>query len=219
MIAQPVAGFEREGHILDDDLLIAGRNDADTLDRQALGGRLQPRRRALRRQRSKQPVEALPALARGDKTLPVRDREIDRRQRPRAQDRARDDDARGRLLVNHQIGADPQHRRLQHHAHDLGGGAEAARDIAGALIAGQIILVGHAPAPGQASRHSHRDQHFGVAPAGGGEIVAARRQAHGLARGLARHEFGHDGQGDQDDARRPAPSAPIRTWKAKQIAR
>jgi len=41
---------------------------------------------ALRGQLLEQTVEAVPALARGDKTLPVRDREIDRRQRPRAQD-------------------------------------------------------------------------------------------------------------------------------------
>src|SRR5260370_1450359 len=79
--------------------------------------------------------------------------------------------------------------RWQHPAQALGGGAETASDIAGALIAGQVILVGHAPAFGQAPRHTHCDQYFGVAPAGGGEIVAARGQAHGLARGLAGHEF------------------------------
>ena len=101
--------------------------------------------------------------------------------------------------MDHQIGADPEHRRLQGHAHDLGDRAEAAGDVAGALIARQIILVGLAPAPGQAPGHSHRDQHFGVAPAGGGEIVAARRQTHRLARRRARHVFGHDGEGDQDD--------------------
>ena len=58
----------------------------------------------------------MPALARGDKTLPVGDREIDRRQRPGAQDRARDDDAGGGFLMDHEIGADREHRRLQHHA-------------------------------------------------------------------------------------------------------
>ena len=141
----------------------------------------------------------MPALARGHETLPVRDGEIDRRQRPRAQDRAGDDDAGGGLLMNHQIGADGEHRRLQRHAHDLGDRAEAARDVAGALIARQIILVGLAPAPGQAAGHPHRDHHFGVAPAGGGQIVAARRQTHRLARRRARHELGHDGEGDQDD--------------------
>ena len=153
----------------------------------------------LRRQRFEQPVEAVPALPRGDKTLPVRDREIDRRQRPRAQDRARDDDAGGGFLVDHEIGADREHRRLQHHAHHLGDGAETAGDVAGALVARQIFFVGLAPAFGQSAGHAHRDQHFGVAPAGGGQIVAARREAHGLARRLARHEFGDDGERDQDD--------------------
>ena len=153
----------------------------------------------LRGQRFEQPVEAVPALARGHETFPVRDRQIDRRQRPRAQDRARDDDAGGRLLMDHQIGADREHRRLQGHAHDLGDRAETSGDVAGALIAGEIFLVGLAPALGQAPGHPHRDQHFGVAPAGGGQIVAARRQTHGLPRRRARHEFGDDGEGDQDD--------------------
>ena len=63
----------------------------------------------------------------------------------------------------------------------LGNGAETAGDVAGALVAREIILVGLAPALGQPPGHAHRHQHLGVAPAGGGEIVAARRQAHGLA--------------------------------------
>ena len=146
-----------------------------------------------------QPVEAMPALPCGHKAFPVRDRQIDRRQRPCAQDRACDDDAGGGFLMDHQISADTEHRRLQGHAHDLGNGAEASGDIAGALIARKIFFVGLAPAFGQAPGHSHRDQHFGIAPAGGGEIVAAGRQARRLARRRARHVLGHDGEGDQDD--------------------
>ena len=72
---------------------------------------------------------------------------------------------RGRLLVDHQIGADGEHRRLQHHAQHLGDRAETAGDVAGALIAREIVRVGFAPAPGQPPGHAHRDQHFGVAPA------------------------------------------------------
>ncbi len=146
-----------------------------------------------------QPVETVPALARGNEAFPMGDRQIDRRQRPRGQDRARDDNARGRLLMDHQIGADGKHRRLQGHAHDLGDRAEASGDVAGALIARKIVLVGLAPALGQAPGHSHRDQHLGVAPAAGGQIVAARRQAHRLPRRRARHELGDEGEGDQDD--------------------
>ena len=141
----------------------------------------------------------MPALARGNKTFPVRDRQIDRRQRPRAQDRARDDDTRRGLLIDHQIGADREHRRLQGHAQHLGDGAETSGDVAGALIACQIILVGVAPAAGQAPGHSHRHHHLGVAPAGGGEIVAPRGEPGRLARGPARHVFGHEGKADQDD--------------------
>ncbi len=164
-----------------------------------LDGFCNKRLRDRRRHRFEQPVEAVPALPRGNETFPMRDREIDRRQRPRAQDRARDDNARGRLLMNHQIGADGEHRRLQGHAQDLGDRAETAGDVAGALIAREIILVGFAPAPGQASGHAHRDQHFRVSPAGGGQIVSPRRQSHGLTCRRARHVFGDDGKADQDD--------------------
>ena len=204
--AEAVAGLERERHVLHDDLLIARRHDADALDRQAARRVLQQGLRGARRHLFEQPVEAMPALARGDETLPVRDRQIDRRQRPRAQDRARDDDAGGRLLMDHEIGADREHRRLQHHAQHLGDRAEPAGDVAGALIAREIILVGLAPAPGQPSGHAHRDQHFGVAPAGGGQIVAARRQPHRLARRRARHELGDEGE----RTRMIAPTSAVR---------
>ena len=160
---------------------------------------LQQRRDGPRRHLFEQAVEPMPALPRGDKSFPMRDREIDRRQRPRAQDRARDDDAGGRLLVDHEIGADGEHRRLQHHPQHLGDRAETAGDVAGALVAGEIFLVGLAPALRQASGHPHRDQHFGIAPAGGGEIVAARRQSHRLARRLPRHVLGDQRQRHQDD--------------------
>ena len=162
-------------------------------------GALQQRLRTRRRHLPQKLVEAMPALARGDEAFPVRDGEIDRRQRPRAEDRARDDDAGGGFLVDHQIGTDREHRRLQHHAQDLGDGAETTGDVAGALIACQVDFVGLAPAPGQASGHAHRDQHFGVAPAGGGQIVAPRRQRHRIAGRLARQEFGDQGQRHQDD--------------------
>jgi hypothetical protein len=93
----------------------------------------------------------------------------------------------------------PEHRRLQRHAHHFGGGAETAGDVAGALIAGEVILVGRGPAFGQAAGHAHRHQHFGVAPAGDGEIVAPRRQHQRLARRLAGQYFGKDGESDQKD--------------------
>ena len=196
---EPVAGLEREGHILHHHSLFAGRGDADGLERKAARRVLQQRLRGSRGQRFEQPVEAMPALPRGHEALPVRDREIDRRQRPRAQDRAGDDNAGGRFLMDHQIGADGEDRRLQGHAQDLGDGAETAGDVAGVLIAGEIFLVGLAPAPVEAPGHPHCDQHFGVAPAGGGQIVAPRCQTQSFPRRPARHELGHDGEGDQND--------------------
>ena len=45
------------------------------------------------------------------KLAPVGDRQLDRRQRARRQDRAGDDDAGGRLLLDHQIGAERRARR------------------------------------------------------------------------------------------------------------
>src|SRR5258707_6237002 len=197
--SQSVSGLERERHILNDDPLIARGHDADTLDRQADRWALQRWRHGSRGQRFEQPVQALPALPRGNEAFPMGDRQIDRRQRPRAQDRTRNDNARGRLLMDHQIGADGKHRRLQGHPHDLGNRAETPGDVAGALIAGKIPLVGLAPALGEAAGHSHRDQYLGVAPAAGGQIIAARRQAHRLPRRLTRHEFRDQGEGDQND--------------------
>ena len=77
--------------------------------------RRQRHRLSVRRDVASSVREPLPALARRDESLPVGDREIDRRER-----------ARGRiepammmpacLLMNHQVGTDPEHGRLQHHA-------------------------------------------------------------------------------------------------------
>ena len=221
MTPTPLPASTREGDVLHDDALVARRHDADALDRQPLRRRLQQGLRVRRRHLLQQLVEAVPALARGDKTLPVRDRQIDRRQRPRAQDRARDDDAGGGFLVDHEIGADREHGRLQHHAQDFCDRAEAAGDVAGALIARQIGFVGLAPALGQASGHAHRDQHFGVAPAGGGQIVAPRRQRHRLAGRRARHELGDQRQRHQNDGadQRGDAEQPVEGKADRQIER
>src|SRR6185312_16643560 len=95
--AESVAGTERKGHVLDDRALIAGGDERDPFHRQPAGRSLQLRWGAAHRHLLEQTVETMPALPRGDKTLPVRDREIDRRERPGAQDGACDDDASRRL--------------------------------------------------------------------------------------------------------------------------
>ena len=197
--AEAVAGLQRKGHVRNDHALIAGRGDDHALDRETARWVLQQRLRRPFRHFLQQAVEAMPALPCGDETLPVRDREIDRRQRARGQDRARDDDAGGRLLVDHEIGADAEHRGLQHHPHHLGHGAEAAGDVARVLVAGEIFFVGFVPALVEPARHAHRDQHLGIAAACGGEIVAPRGQGHRLARRLARHVFGDQRQPHQED--------------------
>jgi hypothetical protein len=50
---------------------------------------------------------ALPALPRHDKALPIGDGKVNRREGAGRQDRSGDDDASARLLVDHEIGADP----------------------------------------------------------------------------------------------------------------
>ena len=198
-IAETVAGGEREGDVLHDEALIARRNHGDALDREPAGGRLQLGRHRLRRHLLQQAGQALPALAGRDEGFPVRDGKIDRRQRAGRQDRARDDDAGGRLLVDDEIGADREHGGLQHHAQHLGDRAEAAGDVARSLIADEIFFVGLAPALVHPAGHAHRHHHFGIATAGGGEIVALGRKPHRILRRLAGHELGDHRQPDQDD--------------------
>ena len=72
--------FDAESDVLHDDALVAGRHDADGLDRKLLDGAWQQRLFISRRYLLQQLVEAMPALARSDKTPPVGDGEIDRRQ-------------------------------------------------------------------------------------------------------------------------------------------
>ena len=135
------------------------------------------------------------------------------------EDRAGDDDAGGRLLVDDEIGADREHGRLQHHAQHLCDRAETAGDVAGALIAGEIFLVGLAPARGQPAGHAHRDQHFGVAAAGLRRDRCAAPQApsprcagwrdmNSVTSVSADQDDGADQRGDADQP-----------WKAKQMAR
>ena len=102
--------------------------------------------------------------------------------------------------MDHEIGADAEHRGLQHHPHHLGHRAKAAGDVARVLVAGEIFLVGFVPALVEPARHAHRDQHLGVAAAGGSQIVAPRGQRHRLARRLARHVFGDQRQPDEKDS-------------------
>ena len=145
--------------------------------------RLRGRRQRHRRARGRELLRAARCSRRqlwraATKPLQLRDRELDRRQRPRAQDRARDDDAGGRLLLDHQIGADAEHRRLQHHAQHLGDRAEAAGDVG--WRAGCRPDSCSLASPQRCARRAAMPiamQHLGVAPAGLGERVARAPQA------------------------------------------
>ena len=54
-------------------------------------------------------IEPMPALPGGNEALPVRDRQIDRRERACTQDRAGNNDAGGGLLVDNEVGANCKH--------------------------------------------------------------------------------------------------------------
>ena len=85
----------------------ARRRGADALHRQARARRRQRHRFASAAARPPSSSTSRCQLWRArDEALPVGDRQLDRRERARGQDRARDDDAGGRLLLDHEIGAD-----------------------------------------------------------------------------------------------------------------
>ena len=140
------------------------------------------------------------------KALPVGDGEIDRRQGAAGQDRARDDDAGGRLLLDHQIGADAEHRRLQRHPQRAAGRAQSARHIVGAPLLREIVAAEIEPAREQPLRHPHRRDDLGVAPARFGEPVARGRMRGGGLDRAARQALRSGGSGPSGRARRPARS-------------
>ncbi len=132
--AEAVAGFEREGDVLHDEALCSGRSCAHALDAERRARAWQLQRRVPRGQCRHELDQPLPALAGGDEAAPVGDRELDRRQSARGQDRAGDDHAGRRLLLDDEIGADAKHRRLQRQAQHLGQRPETAGDVGGAQL-------------------------------------------------------------------------------------
>ena len=205
--AEPLPGLKRERHVLHHDTLLAGRGDADAFHRQTLGRRLERRRNVLRRHQLQHRVEPPPAFARRNEATPVRDRQIDRRQRPRTEDRSRDDDAGSGLLIDHQISADAEHSRLHRHAHDLGHRAKPAGDIADLLIAAEISAIRLVPQAGHVLRHPHRREHLGVAVTGCGDLNAATGDGRRGLRTRARQHFGQDGNDHQNDGARECGKA------------
>jgi hypothetical protein len=152
--------------------LSARRRGARHLDRQRVDRRRQRQRIDRGRQQPEQRAEPVPGLAGADEAAPIGDREVDRGQRAGRNDRRRDDDARSRLLLDHQVTADTEHARLQHRAEHLRERREPAGYVARLAIAADIFGVRLAPLVAQAGRHAHRRDHLGVAPAGFGKAVA-----------------------------------------------
>jgi hypothetical protein len=128
----------------------------------------------------------------------MRDGEFDGRQGPRGQDRACDDDAAGRLLLDHEIGPDRQHRRLQDHAENLRGRAEPARDIGGLLLRGEVSLVRARPERRETAAHPHRAEHLGVAPACFRKAVARHAEANRGPGRLPGEDFREERQHDEN---------------------
>ena len=188
--AEPVAGVEHEIDVGGDQPLRARRRDAREVDGERLRRRRKRHRRRLGGKEREQLVERVPALPGRGECLPVGDRKVDRGKRARAQNRAGDDDAGGRLLVDHEPGADREHGRLQKHAQHFRGRRKSAGDVAGLLLAGDEFPVGLAPARAQPAVHAHRDQRLGVAPARFGEAVARDAKPDHLLARVARVDLG-----------------------------
>src|SRR6187401_2024008 len=91
----------------------------------------------------------MPALSGRYEALPVGNCEVHRRERARTQDRARDNDAGRRLLIDDQVRANTQNGRLQQHPQDLRCRSKSYGDVAAYALAGKISLVRCFPACGQ----------------------------------------------------------------------
>ena len=207
MTPSPLAGLQAESDVTGHQRVHARRCHADRFDRQRSLGLGQLHHVAVFGNAGQQVVEAVPALAGRDEDAPLGDHLLDRRQRPGRQDGTGDDDAGGRLPIDHQIGADRQHRRLQRHAQRAREAAHAAGDVARTLMGLDITAPVVRPMLGKPPDHAHGMQDLRIAAAGFGEAVAAAGERRDFDRRLADLDLGHEGDGHQDqraDRRREA---------------
>ena len=175
--AERVAGDEREADLVQRRRPGARRDHGDGRQPDVLLGRGQRDPLLLDRRGDEGLGQPPPALPRGDEGFPVRDRELDWRQRSRRQNRGRQHHARGRLLVDHEIGADAQNPRLNDDAKHARKTAEPGRHVVGGLLRLQIILARLCPSFGHARPHAERLQQGCVATSGIGQFLRARSQA------------------------------------------
>ena len=146
--------------------------DIDVFDRQGgLGGR-QRHALTLGRHDGHDMREAAIGLAGGGEALPVRDRDLDRSERTGHQDRAGDHQAARHLSLDHVIGAQAQDGRLEHHAEDLGEGADAGRGLAGDQAVVDVTDMHLVVALGQEAQHAVGADRLRIAAAGLGHGVA-----------------------------------------------
>jgi hypothetical protein len=191
-ITPSAAGFQREIDVVHDQFLRAGRRHAQCLDGQDVRRGRQLESRRGRRHRSQELAQPPPALPRRHKALPIGDGEIDRRQGAPRQNRARDDDARGRFLPDDQQRADTEHGRLQRHAQHAPRRAQSARDVVHALLLRAMLASEIEPTLAQRFGHAHCRKHVGVAP-------AVLRETGARFDRPARQKFGRERQGYQND--------------------
>src|SRR5262249_15178632 len=154
--------------------------------------RLKRHRIALRRQMTEEFRQALPALPGSDETAPVSDRHVDGRQSARPQDRAGNNDARRRLLIDYEPGTDGQNCRLEQKAKNLRRRAQATADIAGAAAGRDVVAIELMPASGHAPDHAHGRDRLRIATA----CFQQRVARHGELRGASGRVTGLD-LGDQ----------------------
>ncbi len=194
-----LAGRQREVDVLADDPVLARRRDGSVLHDERPRRRFERHRLGSWRQVAEQTRQALPALPRADKAAPIGDRQIHRSQGARSQDGSGDHDSGCRLLIDNEIGADRQNRRLQQHPQDLGKCTKPAAHIAGAAARSHEIVIELVPVLGDASCHPHRGDGFGIAAARLQKRIARRRELGGAACRAPGLDLGYDRQCDQDD--------------------
>ncbi len=131
-----------------------GGGDRQGLDPDALAGGRQGDAQPLVRERGEEGLEASPALPGRHERLPVCHRQLDRRQGPGDQDRARDHDAARRLALDHEVGADAEHQGLQGEPQHLGHGAEPAGDVRHAPLGHEVALARLGPEVARARGHA-----------------------------------------------------------------
>ena len=176
-----------------------GGDNGRVLHHERARRRLERHRFGRGRQVAEQSRQPLPALPRADKAAPIGDRQIDRSERARAEDRAGDDDARRRFLIDHEPGADRQNCGLQQQPQHLRKCAQSAADVAGAPARLHVIAVEVVPAFGDAADHAHRRDRLGIAPARFQKRVARHGELGGAAGRTPGLYLGHHGQRDEDD--------------------